>query len=121
MADPLYRVLGDARWLYRRHATWLLCVSAALFVPAAALDVLITGKHGPGAWCDAAGCSAAFLLLAIVTARAAAKVREAFALPSLPRAGAVRVYLVLIAVSLITILIAGVPGLDSPLPAAGAG
>jgi hypothetical protein len=88
MLDPLYQVLGDARRLYRFHAAWLLCVSAALFLPAAALDVLITSRHWPGAWCYASDCSAAFLLLAIVAARVPAEVQDAFAVPSQPRAGA---------------------------------
>jgi hypothetical protein len=47
MADPLYQVLADAR---------------------AALDVLVTGRHWPGTWCDAADGLAAFLMLAIVAA-----------------------------------------------------
>jgi hypothetical protein len=51
MVDPLYGLFGDARRLYRFNAPWLLGLSAAVLVPAGAVDVLVTSRHWPGAWC----------------------------------------------------------------------
>lgn len=69
VANPLDGVLGDARRLYRGNAVGLLLLSAALFLPAAGLIVLITARRWPGAWCDLADGLASFLLLAVVAAR----------------------------------------------------
>jgi hypothetical protein len=86
MLDPLYGILGDARRLYRLHAARLLGVSAALFVPAGALDALITSRNWAAGWCTASDSLAAFLLLAIVAGRLPAYAAGTFELPSVPRA-----------------------------------
>jgi hypothetical protein len=74
---PLDGVLGDARHIYRGNAVRLLLIAAALFGPAAGLDVLITVNRWPGGWCDMTDGVAALLLLVIVAARLPARLAGA--------------------------------------------
>jgi hypothetical protein len=139
MADPLYQVLADARRIYRGHwpgawcdaadglAAFLMLATVAAWVPAKTQEALGLPPAPRLGAAAAVRCAGGALALAALTTGATLSVDAGLA-GALRRSGRLirghgpelccelaKAYLTLIATAIITVLIAGAPGLPYPL------